>query len=114
MRQSGLSHHGVAGGAVAMGLRVMRDVDNVQAKVDVAPRPRTCALTSHAPRAAHSRGCWRNAHNPRPLMPFIPFPLAAYGKAYLECRLTGEHGTAAALCSAVHLACVRAIAGGVL
>jgi len=35
----------------------------------------------------HSRGCWSNVHDPRP---FIPVPLAACGKAHLECRLTGE------------------------
>ena len=35
----------------------------------------------------HSRGCWSSAHDPRP---FIPVPLAACGKAFLECRLTGE------------------------
>ena len=34
-----------------------------------------------------SRGCWSNVHDPRP---FIPVPLAACGKAHLECRLTEE------------------------
>jgi len=35
----------------------------------------------------HSRGCWSNIHG---LRPFIPVPLAACGKAHLECGLTGE------------------------
>ena len=34
----------------------------------------------------HSRGCWSNVHDPRS---FISVPLAACGKAHLECRWTG-------------------------
>ena len=41
----------------------------------------------------YSRGCWSDVHNPRP---FIPVPLAACGKAHLECRL--RHISGALFC----------------
>ena len=35
----------------------------------------------------HSRGCWSSVHDHAK---YIPVPLAACGKAHLECWLTGE------------------------
>ena len=51
------------------------------------PRPRTCAQPTPPRLRGCGCSCWSYVHNPRP---FIPVPLAACGKAHLECRLTGN------------------------